>query len=561
MTDAHVRSLLPGSMFGLADDLFQRGLWSIAREQTLRNKEFVASPEFERFQLEQMRMFQADVPPNTLAPFDAELRLWEVLQHRFRCGLDDLFRYGLRPHLPSQRGGGGGDAGFVDYCAKLTAILVHPLWTPDIAHVRWLLQRIVQKRVPGHARPLVPPYSYDKRPFADTARQWGFDASMRMALAGEPETETAASDDNSFLRRLATASREAAHAAAEAEAELAWFFFSASAPRDLWFLDRHLCPQNEPGSGDSGGGGDSKDVDDEEEDTETEENPFGLTVCDSILQGHFGQLADVYEDEATVRQDGRRREDNLVHRTGGRHTRRSPGGGNDAGADDLRDDQVFFDLRLQDLDRLLRLLTTAEFLRRTGFVTPECYYGGYVKAHHIHGYGEDGQDKEKVPRLTCLQCTQKYHQGGGGGAADESDEELQHHHNHDLDHDHDHENDAPGHDDHGHHLHQQFARDVEPHRALEWLLHKKCEWLLAGCRERLIRASLAETEAVDSAATGGNRALLPDIPPFDPPPLALLDRVFTHSSQLAVLERAQDVPHASELWCLRQNETEAEGVY
>lgn len=575
LTDAYVRSLLPGSMFGLADDLFARGLWSVAHEHALRHQQFAASPDFARFQEEQIRMFQAEVPANTQGPFDAELRLWEVLQHRFRCGLDDLFRYGLRPDLRR--------SGFVDYCVKLTAILVHPLWSTNIAPVRWLLQRIVQERVPGHARPLVPPYSYDRQPFADTARQWGFDASMRMSLAELEETSTESEsesessktrtksttttttrsatmttqrDDNNLLSHLAAASREAASAAAEAEAELAWFFFAASAPRDLWYLDRQLMHLYEPGSGE---GEDVDEVDVDEEDQKEGDgdgdggNPFDLKVCDDILQGYFGALAPSYDEfEVTERQEIRRREDNLVYRTG-RQGRRD----NSETRDGLRNDQVFFDLRTQDLDRLLRLLALPDFCDTSGFVTPGCYYGGYIKAHAIHGYGEkvkgeEGQQEE--PLLTCLQCAQKYHQSGGPEEAiEDSDDEHDHDHG-----DEDEDEDEDGHAAHTHHLHQQFVRDVDPERALEWLLQRKCEWLLAGCREQLIRASLKAGEGFNKTLTEKERALLPDIPPFDPPPLAWLDRVFTHPSQLAVLERAQNVPHASVMWCLGDDDEEVE---
>ncbi|KAL1888486.1 hypothetical protein Sste5346_009530 [Sporothrix stenoceras] len=543
MTDAHVRSLLPGSFFGLADDIFDHGLWGVAHEHALHHQQFATSPDFLQFQQEQVRVFQAPVAPNQLGPFDAELRLWEVLQHRFRCGLDDFFRYGLRPSLPRDH------AGFSNYCVKLTAILVHPMWLPDIAHVRWILQRVVQERVPGHVRPLVPVYSYDRPPFADTAREWGFDVSMRMSLTeseSSSSSTTKSTGDNPLLSRLASASRDASRAATEAEAELAWFFFSANAPRDLWWLDWQLQPVGEPGRPDVGA---KTDDDEEEEDGDGEdENPFGLRVCDEILYGTFGQVGDSDNGDENVAVetlgDRRRREDNNAHQVG-----KHGGDDNDTtGAVELRPDQIFFHLQDEDLDRVLRLLAHPAFMEHTGFIPPQHYYAGYIKAHNLYGYGDvtKKEEGEEKPLLTCLQCAKKYHQGDNSNDHDhDHDREHDHGQDHDDGEDKEEEDNTASSDEHGHYLFQQFVRDVDSNRALEWLLHRKCEWLLAGCREGLIRASLEVT---------GDDLVLPDIPPFDPPPLAAQDRVFTHPSQLAVLERIEDVPHASVLWCLGQGE-------
>lgn len=545
LADAHVRSLLPGSFFGLADELFDRGLWSV-KHNNINNQKFASSPDSLQFQQEQMRMFQTPATEQGQpGPFEAELRLWEVLQHRFRCGLDDFFRYGLRPRLPGEL------AGFTNYCAKLTAILVHVMWLPDIAHVRWFLQRVVQERVPGHARPLVPAYSYDRPVFVDTARQWGFDVSMRMSLEGEESmtqskttTESTTVKSDNPLSRLAAASREAAQAAIEAEAELASWFFSAHAPRDLWWLNQRLRILDEPRVTDRQV--ERKRDDDGDDDNEEEEDkPFGLRICDEIRLGFFDRMTslgkDVGKDGPAVerRGDRQRREDNNAHQT-------EQHGDDDVhiitSSGELRIDQIFFFLQEEDLDRVLRLLAHPGFIKHTRFVLPQHYYTGYIHAHQLYGHGDihrmEGEAEEK-PMLTCLQCAIKYHQGDHG-------HEHDHHHDHDDD---DSEEDEDGeeentvsNDGHGHYLFQQFVGDVAPDRALEWLLHRKCEWLLAGCREEQIRSSLEKDK--------DNDLVLPDIPPFDPPPLAAHDRVSTHPSQLAVLERIGEVPHASVMWCL-----------
>ncbi|CAK7226691.1 hypothetical protein SCUCBS95973_006284 [Sporothrix curviconia] len=541
-------------MFGLADDLFDRGLWSLDHELELRNRQFAAFGHFDRFCEAQKRMYQQPDGNGSHSndnPLVAELRLWEVLQHRFRCGLDDFFRYGLRPSLGKQDARGRGGT-FAQYCTKLTAVLVHPLWgSSHLAHVRWLLMRIIQERVPGHIEPLVPPYSYDRPPFVNTARHWGFEESMRMSLAGngtlmrdDEETESLAGS-NSMLGGLATASHEASRAAVETEAEMAQFLFRSSAPRDFWWLDRQLMPLYEPGkealdeaSGDSddqGSGGAGSPM------------PLGYEVHDTFRHGAF-KLADSYEGcEAEERQELLRREDNMTNRKGDweQHEKRVREGKTGVSENNLREDQVFFELRIQDVERLLVMISRDEFRFMGDFKTPDCYLLGYIHAHALFGYGQKkesevdsaggGQTAPALPVLTCMQCAQKYHQGRK---------------DHDLsdDNDDDDDDDDGIHDHHGHFIHQQFIQDIDPSRGLEWLVNRKCEWLLAGCRERMIREALGN-EDEHATETNHKQLSLPDIPPFDPPTLAQFDRMFTHPSQLAVLDQALSVPHVSELWC------------
>ena len=636
LTDSYVRSLLPGAMFGLADKIFECGLWSVDHENNLRSHKFTGSDDFAQFCDAQAQMYQQvrvfedgdrddkrDRTNKDASSQDAELRLWEVLQHRFRCGLDDFFRYGLRPSLGNRLTSSPGET-FTQYCIKLTAILMHPIWAPShLAHVRWLLQRIVQERVPGHIRPLAPPYSYDRRPFIETARQWGFEASMRMSMSDDATLErerekmarstgsssggSGGSDgsggddhcdspaaDSAFVG-LATASREASKAAVEAEAELAHFFFHASAPRDFYWLDRQLMPLYEPGGEFLDECEDEETGEDEGGSGESSPNPYGLEVAEAFFHGGF-RLADSYDDfEQTERQEGRRREDNTInpkqyweqHDEG---VGEGKGKGKESTYDtNLRDDQVFFDLRAQDLDRLLGLMSQPEFLMMGGFRTPDCYLTGYIRAHETFGYGPQDRKEEdkdmvvapKPPFLTCLQCARRYHQGRREITFMETDDDSEkdddedhrddhsdhnhHHHNQKYGHDqdpeyeqsqnghdkmHEHQNDDP---DHGHFIHQQFVRDVDPSRALEWLINRKCEWLLSGYRECEIRKAL-KRENGNSVRADGMPLSLPDIPPFDPPPLAQFDRTFTHPSQLAVLDRAIDGPHASQLWCLNNGD-------
>lgn len=610
LSEDYVRSLLPGAMFGLSDELFARQVWSVDHEGALLS-DFHTSADFAAFSMQQMRLFTAadgvgtsninsnPVPAKHGRLLEAELRLWEVLQHRFRCGLDDLFRYGLRPDIHSHEDDGGGTFSdriliLIDYCETLTTILTHPIWPAgNVAYVRWLLQRVVQARVPGHARPLVPPYSYARWPFADTARQWGFDASMRMSLG---------LGSMGHAGGLAAASREAANDAAVAEAEMAWFLFSANMPRDLWMLDRGLVHIDEPGCPPKRKRAPSS--------TSSSPFPFGLRVCDAILNGDFGGIAfsksDLSEDwEVVRRQNARKREDTVLgygvrqearEEAKGSHVdsqnaSRQRAASGSAAADvspaSLADEQVFFDLRLDDLRRLLGLLERPHFLERSGFAAPSCYYVGYVKAHQIFGYGADRaviasaddhatavpagwvpQADQPRPLLTCYQCAQKYFQGNlehqdGDDSDDCLDSSLRHHHRH-------------RHHHHHHHMvHQQFVRSLPSSEALEWLLRRKAEWLLAGQREQRIQATLA-TLAAMSAQAGGREedadadadaarpdgrptaqamaTLLPDVPPFDPAPQGHLDRVFTHPTQLAFLARLRHQPHASVLWCLPEGQ-------
>ncbi|CAK7205203.1 hypothetical protein SEUCBS139899_007969 [Sporothrix eucalyptigena] len=382
-------------MFGLADDIFARGLWGVAHERALRSQQFTASPDFARFREAQIQMYLRPRADGEDDPLDAELRLWEVLQHRFRCGLEDLFRYGLRPSL------GASGALFSQYCIKLTAILVHPLWAPThLAHVRWIFQRIVQERVPGHIRPLVPPYSYHRPAFADVARHWGFETGMRLCLDNVGTLACDRPAANSYrdpvFVRLAAASREAAKAAAAAEAEMTWFLFSASGPREFWRLDRQLAHLYEPGRE-----GMEDEVEEDVRDEEDEPNPFGLEVCEDIKLGCFGALEDSYDGcEITERQDLLRREDSMMHRTRSREWWEEE---ETVGTSGLRDDQVFFNLCIQDLDRLLRLMADPKFLAHGGFTTPECYYAGYIKAHEVDITKVEVVRRRKVTRnITTL---------------------------------------------------------------------------------------------------------------------------------------------------------------
>ncbi|CAK7215751.1 hypothetical protein SBRCBS47491_002590 [Sporothrix bragantina] len=585
-------------MFGLADSIFEYGHWSVAEERDLRNQWFAVSTDFSRFSEVQRQMYeQPEIKDsksgNLNNPLEAELWLWDILQHRYRCGLNDLFRYGLRPCIKKKDACETGRT-FAQYCAKLTAILVHPLWgTSSLAHVRYLLQRIVQERVPGHIKPLIPPYSYDRPPFVDTARHWGYETSMRMTLYDdEPlerdneETTTVASGHGdapgkgSASARLKNALHEAAKASSEAEAEMAQFLFHSSAPRDYWWLDKEIKPLQEPGS-------EAMEEDSGEEDSnesgsgEDSPNPYGLKVDESFYHGGF-KFADSYLHlDEEQRRENRREEDRLANRKkdGEQHEETTRKGKIDSQEDNFRDDQVFFDLRVQDLDQLLGLMSHRKFLYKGNFRTPDCYLMGYTRAHTIFGYGgekekgdsEEGDLAPKPPLLTCMQCAQKYHQYRRDTTFMEDDDSDDDDENDNDDHDHDHDNDhgqdyyhdhAYDHQDHkpdhDHIIDQNFVRDVGPDREVEWLTRRKCEWLLSGCRERIIREAL-EYENNEETEGNSKQISLPDIPPFDPPPLVRFDRTFTHPTQLAVLERMHGRPHASELWCFDGLVEEDEG--
>ncbi|EPE06223.1 hypothetical protein F503_03052 [Ophiostoma piceae UAMH 11346] len=506
MLDSHTRSLLPGSWFGTADEIWARGLWSLDQENALRS-ELQASPQYERFKKQQAYFYAQQQPSGE--HLEAELRLAEILQHRFRCNLDDLFRYGLKPDL--RRGASRTNHHLYaskDYLVKLACILTHPIWN-SISTVRWMLQRVVQERVPGHARPLVPPYSYWKQPFLSTVQQWA-------TGAGSP-----------------------GEAAEAAEAEMAWFLFSASMPRDLWMLDGML-EHDEPGydnesDDDSGNENEMGNDDGNETDssiTSALSQDSRLSVCSAIKQGRFGALSGSFSDcEATLRQDRLRREDHLTARTRGlkRTSNVVPA--------DMTDELVFFDLQEQDLDCMLELLGHRQFLASSGWAAPECYYAGYIKAHDLLGHGRVSRDAadnatgsaQGDPLLTCSTCAQEYHQGDRPAADQHVNK-----------------------DGHAHFLHQQFVRG-DPKRMLDWLRQRKLEWLAAGVREARINAALRAAENKESEEDGrGKLHQLPDVPPFDPVPTGYLDHVFTHPSQLEVMKRASlgDRPHASVLWCL-----------
>ncbi|CAK7562923.1 MAG: hypothetical protein SEPTF4163_000779 [Sporothrix epigloea] len=575
LTDSFVKSLLPGAMFGLADDIFGRGFWDVAREHALRYEQFTTSQDFARFCEAQQQLYLQPDAQNE----DAELRLWDVLQHRFRCGLDDLFRYGLRPSLGKKDTCGAGGT-FAQYCTKLAAILAHPLWSASshLAHVRWLLQRVIQERVSGHIRPLVPPYSYHRPPFVSTARHWGFETSMRMSLAASVSGGGGNSSGTDSIVDLAQATRDASHAAMRAEAELAQFLFDAAAPRDFYWLDQQLVPLHEPGSkdadqsSDEDGENDENDENDENEQDidsgESSPNPYGLEVDESIRRGNF-EMDEYKHFEVTKRQDQRRLWDKQTNwkRDWERHEKKTRKGKASVHNVSPGDDQVFFDLRVQDLDRLLSLMSQADFLELDEYATPECYLAGYVRAHEAYGYGpaeaglpsgnEAGATASAPPNLNCRQCAQKYHQGSrppksrpreddSGNSLYLADDDLG------IGHDHSHNIFTPP--DHDHFIHEQFVRDVGPSQALEWLIGRKCEWLLSGWRERMIREALEKEQDWDEQ---GNELSLPDVPPFDPPVQAHLDRTFTHPSQLSILSRTHGQPHASELWCF--NELGGEG--
>ena len=496
MLDAHTRSLLPSSWFGAADDIWARGLWSLQQENALRD-ELQASPQYARFKKQQAFFYARQEPSGE--HLEAELRLAEILQHRFRCHLDDLFRYGLQPDL--QRGARRANShpyASKDYLVKLACILTHPIWN-SISIVRWMLQRVVQERVPGHSRPLVPPYSYWKQPFLSTVRQWAASAGS----AGDAEA---------------------------AEAEMAWFMFSASMPRDLWMLDGVL-QHDEPGYDHESDDDNDDDDDDDGNKTDTSiasavSRGSRLSVCSAIKEGRFGGLSGSFSDcEITLRQDRLRREDHATARTRG--LKRTP----NVVPADMADEQVFFNLQEQDLDRMLALLGDRHFRASGGWAAPECYYAGYIKAHDLLGHdcGSRNTTGQSTPLLTCSTCAQEYHQGDRPAGGDQHVNK----------------------DGHAHFLHQQFVRG-DPRRMLDWLKQRKLEWLAAGVREARINAAL---RAAEHGQEGGDKEKLyqlPDVPPFDPVPAGHLDHAFTHPSQLEVMKRASlgDRPHASVLWCL-----------
>ncbi|CAK7268393.1 hypothetical protein SEPCBS119000_003038 [Sporothrix epigloea] len=562
LTDSFVKSLLPGAVSGLADEIFRRGFWSTDYENNLRHQHFPHSRQFKQFCTAQQQLFSRPEDENAAV----ELRLWDVLQHRFRSGLDDLFRYGLRPSLGEKDGCEPGGT-FAQYCTKLAAILVHPLWGPThLAHVRWILQRVVQERVPGHIKPLVPPYSYQRPPFADTARHWAYETSMRISLA-EPDDGSEGLSAPISSAELAQASRDAARAALRAEAELAQFFFDAGAPRDFYWLDRQLEPLPELGS---------EDEDEQQEHSsngngEHSPNPHGLEVDKRFLRGGFDLSDWNAYPEVTEREDQRRDLARYANwkRDWERHEKMAAKGKGRAHDDGLCEEQVFFDLRAEDLDYLLDLMSQPCFLALDDYVEPHCYLTGYGMAHKMFGYGAVEADVQSSsaaagatppipPLLTCRQCAQKYHQGGrargcledddaasdcGHGAEQEEGDSV-HGHGHGDGHGHSHTFEPL---DHNHVSFQYFVRDVEADHALDWLIGRKGEWLLAGCRERLIQEALEKEQELEEP---DNALSLPDIPPSDPPILAHLDRTFTHPSQLVLLSWTHGQPHASELWCL-----------
>lgn len=517
--DAHTRNLLPASWFGSADDLWARGVWSLEKENAMREM-LEASPQYARF-LAQQTHFYSVVEPSG-AYLEAELRLAEILQHRYRCNLDDLFRYGLRPDV---------DSGTTKhtahpyasqgYLVKLAVILVHPMWN-GISVVRWMLQRVVQERVPGHARPLVPPASYWKLPFVSVAREWG----AAVAVASE-KAEIKAKGKGKGIGKDSEAAESAADAA---EAELAWFTFVTDTPRDLWMLDEML-QHDEPGYDEDNG----SDADDEDSRSVAsyDSGDSSLTVCSAIKEGRFGQISGSFSEcEITLRQDKLRREDHLTARTRG--FKRTP----NVVSADMADEQVFFNLQERDLDRLLGMLGDPQFMVDSGSALPRAYYNGYIRTHNLLGHGDGHKsddaskdadtDPKEQPLLTCSRCAQEFHQG----TRHPSDVDVNK-------------------DGHVHFLHQEFVRD-NPARMFDWLRQSKLEWLATGVREALINVALRE-DASKTSRQESHLQILPDVPPCDPVPMGHLDKVFTHPSQLEVMHRASlgNRPHSAVLWCLQ----------
>lgn len=361
LTDEYVRSLLPGYMFGLSDEIFARGYWSVAKERALR-LEYMAADARQLHGLLQIQ--ESQVTPGTQGTPDArqefvwfthaEMRLWDVLHHRFRCGLDDLFRYGLRPdlapELPREKApdGHGPTLAFLAiYYDLLTAVLTHPIWGADemdIAPVRWLLQRVIQERLPGHPRPLVPPYSYWRPPFVDMARQW--------AEKGGSQTRRGRG------RGRDNTSKTAEEAAQKAEAEMTWFSFMTHTPRDVWYLDMGLDLDDEP-SDDL----DASDVPARAAGESSTPSPMALPpLHPSILNGSFASDWMLEDAEFLMRYERRMQEDAMGE---SRRQQQKEKKSTDA-AKDLPDEQVFFYLKLQDIERMLGLLGNEEFLRHSG---------------------------------------------------------------------------------------------------------------------------------------------------------------------------------------------------
>jgi len=151
---------LPGHDFGLGERLIRRGYWSTYRENQMRRR----ADAWVRQQLG---------ASGGRGDARAELLLWQVLEDTYRCGVGDLFRYGLKPCFRVQSL--VETASFDGYCDKLTSVLAHPIFGGRIDLARYALQLAVQTRYyEGHPDPLRPPYSRSAPAFIDTLRDWGF---------------------------------------------------------------------------------------------------------------------------------------------------------------------------------------------------------------------------------------------------------------------------------------------------------------------------------------------------------------------------------------------------
>ncbi len=205
ITEASFLPQLPGAVFGLGRRIVDEGYWSVEAEARMR----------------QDAAAEADVLLELSGCSGAELQLWLVLHRDYRCGVGDLFRYGLKPCFNPR--GWREDATFDEYCAKLAALLAHPVFAGRIELARFALQTAVIARYDpahgGHAEPLAPPYSHRAPAFVSTARQWAGEAAMRR--------DGPAADVASAVR--------------SDEAEMSSWLFAAHQPQDFFAFMEDVC--------------------------------------------------------------------------------------------------------------------------------------------------------------------------------------------------------------------------------------------------------------------------------------------------------------------------------